>query len=218
MLLYEEFFLLALNDAKSHIPNTLESQMGFGISGAILSDLVLAGRIGLGPKQHLVVVDPHPTGDDLLNEVLGLVDEFDRPHKAVFWVNKLAVSIKKLERRVGMKLVSKGILRREEKRYLWVIPYDAYPEVDASAKYWVKQGLRQMVLEHKEASPQQIALLGLVRACDMLGFIFTRDELKAARMTIDALTFSDEIGKGVRETIEAIEAAAISASLSANFG
>jgi golgi phosphoprotein 3 len=218
MLLFEELFLLALNDTKGQITMAIEPQLRYGLSGAILAELVLAGKIGQNEKKHLIVLDATPTGNELMDEALGKISENVRERKASFWVNRLADSIKKLQRRVGAKLVDKGILLREEKRYLWVIPYDAYPMVDATAKYWVKQHLRQAVLTHEGANDHAIALLGLVRAIDMLEFVFTKDELKAARKQIDQLTIQDEIGNGVREAIEAIEAAAIAASMAATAG
>ena len=116
MQIYEEFFLLAINDLTGTFQDKVESQFGFGISGGILSELALAGRIGLDRNKKLIVMDPHPMGDDLLDEVLGRMDDDDRQHRAVFWISRLVASVKKLERRVGSRLVQNGILQREQKR------------------------------------------------------------------------------------------------------
>jgi len=218
MQLYEELFLLALNDQKGEVSGSVVTRIGFGLSGAILSELVLAGKIGLDEKKHLVVINSDPTSDDLLDEALAKIVESSRQRKTSFWINRLNDSVKKLQRRVGMRLVDQGILKLEEKRYLWVIPYEAFPQVDASAKYWVKQSLRQVVLAGEKAESHTVALLGLVRASEMLEFVFTRDELKTARKKIDQLTIDDEIGIGIRDAIEAIEAAAVAAALASTTG
>ena len=218
MRLYEELFLLSLNDQKGDVSSAAVGNIGFGLSGAILSELVLAGKIGLDAEKHVLVLNQDPIGEDLLDEALKRINEYPRQRKVSFWINRLSESVKKLQRRVGMGLVEKGVLQLEEKRYLWVIPYDAFPQIDASAKYWVKHNLRLVVLTSKKADPASVALLGLVRACNMLEFVFTRDELKAARLTIDGLTIGDEIGIGIQRAIEAIETAAIAASLAASAG
>jgi hypothetical protein len=216
MLLHEELFLLALNDLKGRIYQSVEPQILYGLSGAILSELVLAGKIGVDEKKHLVSFDSTPPGNGLLDEALQLIVDKHRPRKISYWVKNLVEEMKKLQSRVGKSLVEKRILTREEKRFLWVIPYEEYPQIDASAKYWIKQKLRTLVLTQAEGKSHDVALLGLVRASKLLEFVFTTDELKIARKKIDRLTIADEIGNGVRETIEAIEAAALAAATSAS--
>jgi len=216
MLLHEELFLLAINDQKGRIYQSVDPQLLYGLSGAILSELVLAGKIGVDEKKHLVSLDSTPTGNALLDEALQIIVDKYRLRKISYWVKNLTEEMKKLKSRVGKSLVEKGILTREEKRFLWVIPYEEYPQVDASAKYSIKQHLRTLVLTQAEGKSHDLALLGLVRASNILEFVFTTDELKIARKKIDQLTISDEIGNGVRETIEAIEAAALAAATDAS--
>jgi|GEM_PF-3623200 len=73
-----------------------------------------------------------------------------------------------------------------------------------------------MVLANRSISLPCAALLGLLRACNMLEFVFTRDELKAARQRIDQLAIGDGEADGVRFAIEAIETAVIAAAMSAD--
>jgi hypothetical protein len=216
MLLHEELFLLAINEQKGRIYQSVEPQLLYGLSGAILSELVLAGKIGIDDKKHLISLDPNPTGEALLDEALQKINEKQRQRKSSYWVSHLAEGLKKLQSRVGKSLVEKRILTREEKRFLWVIPYEEYPQIDASAKYWIKQNLRTLVLTQAEGKSHEVALLGLVRASNLLEFVFTTDELKIARKKIDQLTIKDEIGNGVRETIDAIEAASLAAATAAS--
>lgn len=213
MFLYEEIFLLALNDQKGQIDNSVRAQLEYGLSGGMLSDLVLAGKIGLDQNNHLIVLNADSGNNELLEEALQLISASAKARKANFWVQKLAANFKKLSNRVGDKLVNQGMLTRVEKRYLWVMPYAEYPNTDATAKYWVKQWLREAVLvdAHLEKKPHAIALLGLVRASDMLEFVFTKDELKSVKKQIDQMVIDDEIGNGVKEAIESIKDAAVRA-------
>ena len=101
------------------------------------------------------------------------------------------------------------MLRLEKRRLLWVVPYTLYPQQDASAKYWIKQQLRSGVLANEALAPRTVALLNLLSACDLLGLVFTPDELSAAKRSIGELSAGDSIATAVSETIEAIEASTL---------
>jgi golgi phosphoprotein 3 len=115
------------------------------------------------------------------------------------------------------RLVDLGVLRKEQKRFLGVVPYEAYPAQDASARFWIKQHLRSVVLGGEAPDGHTAALLSLVRACDLLGRIFTRDELKTARRQSEALRRGEAIGEAVQQAIETIEAATSAAIMAATF-
>jgi golgi phosphoprotein 3 len=200
----EEFFLLSIDDAKGKTIAAVSDGLQIRLAGALLADLALHGKISLADKR-LAVIDPAPTSDALLDEALARLAAEKKPRKAGYWVEKLAD--KKLPKKVARRLVEKNVLRIEEKRYLWVIPYEVFPQVDASAKYWVKQHLRSAVLAGGEVTPGIIAFLSLLKACRLLNLVFTRDELKAAAQKVDVLVKGEPFGAVVAETIAEIEAA-----------
>jgi golgi phosphoprotein 3 len=202
--LYEEFFLISIDDAKGKIIAAVDDGLQFGLAGAILADLALHGKISLAEKR-LAVIDPTPTGEALLDETLARLAADKKPRKASYWVQKLAD--KKLPKQVARRLAEKNILRIEQKRYLWVIPFEVFPQIDASAKYWVKQHLRSAVLAGGEATPGIIAFLSLLKACRLLDLVFTRDELKAATRKVEGMVQAEPFGAAVAETIEEIETA-----------
>ena len=114
---------------------------------------------------------------------------------------------KKFLRLLGEGLVQRGILKQEEKRYLWVIPYIVFPQRDASAKYWVKQNLRGVILAGELADAHSVMVLSLVRSANMLDLVFTRDEIKTAKKRIARITRETFLDQEVRETMEEIESA-----------
>ncbi|HEX9028997.1 MAG TPA: GPP34 family phosphoprotein, partial [Anaerolineales bacterium] len=208
LTLIEELFLLSIDDHKGIITPYVSSSLRYGLAGGLLAELALRERVTLHDKR-LSPVNDVSTGDQLFDEVLARISREDRTHKATYWVN--AIASKKLSKQVAAQLAQKNILRIEEKRYLWVIPYEAYPQVDASAKYWVKQRLRSVVLAGEKPEPQTVLLLSLLKACRMLDLVFTRDEQKAARKKVDFLVKGEAYGRIVAQTIEEIEAAATAA-------
>jgi hypothetical protein len=180
----------------------------------VLAELVLLGKVKLDGHKKVVVVDAMSTGDDLLNEGLEKIRASERPRKTAHWVEDLS-SIHKLAKRMARKLTEKGILYKEERRYLGVIPYEAYPEQDGSAKYWIKYYLRAVVLAGGKPEERTVALLSLVKACEMLDLVFTRGEMKLARRKIEGLIKNEVIAQEVCETLDAIMDASTAAIIAA---
>lgn len=204
--LAEELFLLAINEENGRIASTY---LNYGLAGAMLADLTLLGKIRLGDKRRLVVVDETPTDDPLLNLVFLEILEAKRPAKLLDWVNVLAE--KRFWKRVPESLIAKGILYKEDKRFLWVIPYVAYPQKDASAKYWIKESLRAIALANQTGDTRRVILLSLCKACQMINLLFTKDERKMASKRINELSRGETFGETVARTLEEIQSAAAAA-------
>jgi hypothetical protein len=208
--LAEELFLLALNDDKGTVQNSAAWVLPYGIAGAMLADLVLHGKVATAGQKRVAVLDSAATGDAVLDAALAEIVASKRPRKATAWVE--ALSRKRFWRGVPESLVARGVLREEEKRWLWVIPYAAYPQQDASAKYWIKQALRAVVLAGQEPDPRQLALLSLVQVCRMVPLLLTKDERKPAAQRIETLVADEPIGPAVARAIAEVEGAAVSST------
>jgi hypothetical protein len=171
LTLPEEFFLLSIDDTKGKIIAEVSDGLELGLAGALLAELALQDRIGLRDKR-LYVTNPAPTGDGALDETLDDISREKRPRKISWWIERYAR--RGLSELFSERLVKRNILKIEHKRYLWVIPYDVFPQVDASAKYWVKHHLRRAVLAGGEATP---GIIGAALAA-------TIEEIEAAMSTV----------------------------------
>ena len=214
LTLPEELYLLALHEVKGRVTHSIAIGLYFGLGAALLSELVLLGKVRLDEHKKVLVVDAMPTGDDVVDSGLEKIRASEHPRKAAHWVQELS-SIHKLDKRMAHKLVEKGILYKEEKRYLGVVPYEAYPEHDATAKYWIKYHLRAVALTGGKPEAHTVALLSLVKACEMLDLVFTRDEMKLARKKIERLIENEVIAQEVYETLNAIMDASTAAIIAA---
>jgi golgi phosphoprotein 3 len=214
----EELFLMALHEDKGKVHNSVAMSVHYGLGGALLAELALRKMIEIAPKGRVIVLDSAPCGDEILDEAYAKIRDADKAYKVRHWVEEFSDNIRKLQKRLAENLVTKGVLRQEEQKYLWVIPYDVYPQLDASAKYWLKNRLREVLLAAHPAEAHDIVLLSLMRACGLLPFIITRDEQKAARLRIEQLTNNEEVGKAVQDAIEMVEMAAVTASMMATVG
>jgi len=200
------------------VHDSLAMSVHYGLGGALLADLALHNMIAIDPKGKVIVFDSDSCGDEILDEAYFKIKDASKLFKIKHWVEEFSDNFRKLQKRLAESLANKGVLIREEHKYLWVIPYEAYPQLDASAKYWLKSQLREILLAGNKADAHAVVLLSLIRACGMLPFVITRDEQKETRRRIEQLTHDEEIGKAVQDAIEMIEAAATTASMIASIG
>jgi hypothetical protein len=214
----EEIFLLALYE-KGSIPNAAAVPLRFALGGAVLADLLAAGKIRLDEHQKVLLLDETPGDDPILNEIIEMMQASHHPRKVAYWIDAIIQKPKRFLKRLGEGLVKKGVLNQAEKRFLWVIPYVVFPQQDASAKYWIKQHLRAVVLAGEIADTHALMVLDLIRAGGLLDFVFTRDELKAARKRIASYTgdgvaaggLAQEISEPMAEINAAVTALAVAA-------
>lgn len=212
LTLPQKLFILAIDDEKGTLSYADRSNFGYSLAGAVLAELALRGKIRL-EDGRLLMADPIPPGDPALDRAMNLILAEKKPRKLQRWIEKLGGG-QTLEL-IAEQLAARNVIRIEEKRFLWVIPYETYPQVDASAKYWLKQHLRGVVLAGEAAEPADVILLNLLRACDLLRLVFTRDERKAAARKVQEMVKGEVFGEAVAQLIKEIEAAAAAAAVAA---
>jgi Golgi phosphoprotein 3 len=216
LTLSEELFLLSLQEKKGAVKFNNTIELPYALAGALLFELFLAGKVRLEGKK-VAAVGRVLASTELLNEMLEKISA-GQPKKIAHWVEVFGGKDRKLRKTVVDGLVVKGILKEEEKILLWVIPYTGYAEQDTSAKFALKQRLRGVVLGGQPAGERDTALLSLVLAGGLLDHLFTRDELRRAKKVVEDLVESDAVGQAVTETIEAINAAVMTAVMVATSG
>jgi len=207
LTLFDELFLLSIDEENGTVVPSVVIPLGYGLSGAMLAELVLLGRVKVKDSQRLVIIDQTPVGDDLLDEVLQQIHEIEQPRKLIYWVKHFSAEPKKMRHRLIERLVGKGVLVQEEMHISWVVPYGDSPAQNASAKYLLKNRLRNMQLANQELELQELALLSLAKACSILKLIFTIDERKWARHRIYELMVKQALNNPVVQYIQEIEAA-----------
>jgi hypothetical protein len=204
----EKLFILSIDDEKGRVTASVRQVLHYGLAGGLLAELALANKVRL-EEDRLILADSIPAGDRLIDEILAMIATEKRPRKLTHWIDILGR--KQTVRRVAERLAKRNVIAIEEKRYLWIIPYEVYPQKDASAKYWVKQELRGIVLAGERAENEDIALLSLLKTCRLLRQVFTRDERKSATQKVDELVKGEVFGENVAKVLADIEATMIAA-------
>jgi Golgi phosphoprotein 3 len=203
--LSEELLLLALKDKKGTLVSSASMALPYGLAGAALMELTLRGRLRLKDGKF-AVNNPTPTGDDLLDEALTRIRSSKKERKSKYWVSKLS-GIKKMKNRLLDRLVDQGILRREERRILRVIPSKRYPTVYSGPEMKLRERIRSVVLEGKKPDERTMIIISLLYACKLVNEVFEKDERKKAKERIKEISKGDAVGKAVSDTVAGIQAA-----------
>ena len=148
----EEIMLLLLDDRDGSFLPIPQSSLRSALAGAVLMDLALLDRIDTDPRT-LILVDEKPTGDLLLDPTLARVAAARQSHDAHHWVQRAADHADEIRETALDRLVEKGILSREEDRFLWVFRSRRYPIVDGKAEREVKLRIMGVLLSDEIPDP-----------------------------------------------------------------
>jgi hypothetical protein len=206
--LAEELLLLAYDDAGS--PAISGQSVDCGLAGALLMELMLAGRVEVADRR-VVVVDARPTGDPVVDEALTRIGAERR--KPQDWVNRLG---KGLRDRLLHRMVEAGVLRREQDKVLWVFPRTRYPSAigaQPAPETETRQRLHSAVNGDGPVDPRTAALCALVRAVRLEGTVFPGLPKKQVRDRLKTISDASWPADAVRKAIEAVEAAVIASTV-----
>lgn len=206
--LAEDLLLIALDDAKGTTPWRESVLLRYTVAAAMLADLALAGRMEL-QKKRIAVVDASPTGDDVLDDLLARIQSSKKPHDAAYWVRSLTRTSKRVREQLENRLVTRGVLRREKRRLLWVIESDRFPTLDAAPEGRLREQLRSVLVEGAEPDARTAVLIVLLQRSKLLDRLVTKEESKAARARAKAVASMTPLGSDVGRAVKAaVDAAA----------
>lgn len=208
MLIAEELFLLLTTDEGARKGYTARS---YGLTGAVITDLVLHDRIELSDDKdpRVVVLDPSPTGHPVLDPALArLVEKNGKRLSSTVQDGRLNP-----EKDVAAELAAHGLVDVEEKSFLG-IKSAKYPERDGAAEQQLRARLRD-VLHGAPPTVADATLLSILHGGGVLKSVmkdetdgFSRKELE---QRVDSLEVPGDVGRAVKRSVEAMNAAVMSA-------
>jgi Golgi phosphoprotein 3 len=113
----EQLLLLALHDEKGTVVFSASTALPYGLAGTTLLDLYFGNRIDIIERQ-VHVIDDAPTGDEILDEMLQLIQSSCKTTDLKHWISRINDRVKDLKGRLADSLMRKGVLEREEHRLL----------------------------------------------------------------------------------------------------
>jgi hypothetical protein len=173
----EELLLFAYDDVTGR-PLRNSTNVSYGLAGAVLVELDLAGRITV-LDGRLSVLDRAPVGDPVLDAALERIVSVAKPRKPEWFVVRLQ---SRLRDKVLTRLVERGVLRMERTPVLRVFSVRRYPMVDGGIKSAARAQLERVVVHNGLPDARTAALATLLQACGLARPIFpelSRKQLKS---------------------------------------
>lgn len=202
----EDVLLVATDPVKgtSRLSSTVRDVV---LGGAILFDLVREGRLAVeGRKKSrlkVVVADPSPLGDSVLDAALERVRERGRqsPRATVGRLGKHA------QKSTYAQLASRGVVRPREQKVLGLFPVTRHEVADPVRRDALAQSTRAVLLHGQPADDTTGPVIGLLAAADLLKLVVERPDLKAAKARAKVITEGDWASEAVRDAVRAAQAA-----------
>ncbi len=201
----EEILLLMLDDETGRLQERAAPSGDFAIAGAVLAELALAGRIDSDPAR-LYVVNPAPTGDALQDRALAQIAAATDTQDSRHWIETLAADADDYREALFARLVSKGILKRVEGRFLWVFPERRYPVISDKEEREVKARIMGVLFNDEIPDPRDAMLIGLCRAGGLFSLLLSSAELDRVQPRIDAVADLEELNRSLADAIREIYA------------
>src|SRR5215467_2654509 len=165
MLLAEDLLLLVTDDASGRLLAPAE-QVDAGLGGANLVELTLRNKVDLSGEQdpgkpgRIIVRDPSPAGDAVLDAALEILvaRQGKRPSTVIRPLSK------NLRRTLYQRLADRGVVRAERGRIFGVFPVRRWPAQDASDEAEVRRLMTQALVQQVVSDTRTAALIALVYA------------------------------------------------------
>jgi hypothetical protein len=226
MLLAEDLLLLVTDDASGRL-SAPAAQVDVTLGGANLLELTLMNKVDIsgewdgGRPGRLIVRDPSPTGDEILDAALGVISvhQGKKPSTAVRPLGK------HLRRKLYERLALSGVLRAEQSRVLGVFRAQRWPAQDAGHGAQVRRLMTQALAQQTTPQARSAVLIALVHALryehriiDPRECGLSRQQLRARAEEITKGTWAAEairpaIGQMIAAVVAATSAAAAAGSV-----
>jgi hypothetical protein len=210
LTLCEQLLILVIDDENGAVLRSAEESLEAAMSGAVIAELALRGKVHIEHNHRLELQDSEATGEAFLDDALVMIKDSDQARKVTYWLKRVVDKPKLFRDRLLEELAEKGVLKMEDTNLTWIIPSPLFPEHNAaSVKYLIKHHLREMVLTGQPLELRDLALLDLAKASQLLYLIFTKDERKSARQLIYEriveLAMKDHAANTIQEVSAAVE-------------
>ena len=206
----EEVLLLLLHDDNGKFARVPEWSLRYALGGGVLMDLALQNRIDTD-LEKLVLIDPTPVGDSLLDPLLEEIAGAKESHDARYWVEVSAGRAWEIREEALSRLVERGILEQREDRFLWVLSSRRYPVIDGKAERELKLRIMEVLFSDALPDPRDIVIICLADACGIFKELLAERELDLVAERIGQVRKMDLIGQAVSSAIWDIETAVAAA-------
>ena len=204
----EEIILILLDDENGRFVRIPRWSLNYALAGGILMDLAMENRIDTD-LENLILVDSTPVGDSLLDPALVEIAASEQKDTR-YWLEYLAEKGPDVREEALNRLVSEGILERQDDRFMWMFRSRRYPTVDGEAEREVKLRIMEVLFSDMIPGPRDVMIICLVDACGIFRELLSKRELGQVAGRIEQVRKLDIIGQAMSQAIKEIELTVIS--------
>jgi hypothetical protein len=193
----EKVILLALDD-KGWFGNS-EHSIKFGLAGTILFELFKHNRIEL-KEGVLVVKDPTPLNDPLLDRVLEFIRSGKKNRSIHIWIQRMVFKKMMIRKSIIRSLIAKKIIRKEEYSFFWVMYQFKYPVINPEVKRQVREGIFYRIMKEEKLDGYDLMMIAVMDSCKMFRKNFRNFDnfLRLRRRIKDIIRFDDPAMEDVK--------------------
>ena len=227
MLLAEDLLLLLTDDASGRLSAPV-APVDAGLGGANLVELTLRNKVGLsgerdqGKPGRLLVRDPSPAGDAVLDAALQIVlaHQGEKPSAVIRPLSK------NLRPTLYRRLADRGVVRAEQGRILGVFPARRWPAQKASHEAEVRRLVVQALTRQAAPDTRTAVLIALVHAIgcedkiiDPAQYGLSKREFRARAQEIaEGVWASEAVRTAIQQMMAAVLAATTAATIATTAG
>lgn len=210
-LVVEDLLLLLLDDEKGHIAG--EGTLYYTLGGAVLLELALTGRVRVEPKKSafgsstIRSVGSIPPTDPILADAFAVVAK--KPRTAQTFTLMLGTN---LRTKVTDRLVERGLVRRNTKKFLGLFRSTTWPAQDTQHEAELRERIRAILVDGAEPDPRTGAIIALLDASGQMPLVFkfpgtpARDIAKRVKAVSEGVWAAEAVKNAILATNAAIAA------------
>ncbi len=201
----EELILLMLDEQSGYLEMVPGWDFSCVMAGAVLADLALERRIETD-LERLYLVDPTPTGDDLLDPTLKDIAESDEKSDAQFWIERNARRTDEIVAATLDRLVERNILTHQTGGF-WGLSRDVshsgtYPAQAAESRGESKTRVLSVILNDEIPDPRDAILVALMHTCGGFKMLLEEEDYDERLDRIELVARLDLIGRTVAAAVK----------------
>ena len=200
----EEILLLILHEESDGAEAPAETVWRPTLAGAVLMELAVEGRIDTD-LDSLLVSDPTPLGDTLLDPALARIAKSRERRDAAYWVGNIAEDAENIRDAAIARMLGKGIMEiaADGAPVLArsVLRTRRYPPQEGAPEQEVRLRLMRVLFGNDIPEPRDVVLISLAAACGLFKRMLTKEEREQLGERIELVGKMDLIGRNVVESV-----------------
>lgn len=204
--LTEELMLLALNDEKGTVVFASSQNLPYGLASTLLLDLINSGCLEI-KDDKMKIIDKGNSKLKFLESALLLLklkiakNEIKKDFSFKEGIIILSQNYLNFQDMIIENLILQGILKREAKKFLFLIKFSQYPTLDPASELLTRDNIHKSVLMNIRPEDKLKTLICIMYVCNLLDEVFPKKLRKIAKEKIEEYLNEEKYSKILKKVI-----------------